>query len=451
MMKPVLTTIAAVAALTACGDREVVVGEDYQRVLDPLARDIDKLDVLFVIDTSASMQPEQQALVNAAGAQLFDQLELDLGGLPDLRLAVINTDVVLDYRGVAGCLSEDGRDNGRFRIGTRVAGCPAIDGHYLVDEDDGAGGRRRNYEGSLAEAFACAASLEIGSGCGFEHPLEAARRAFDGRYPEQLEFLRSEAMLLVVFITDEDDCSASSGELFGDASGGLDSPLGPRDSFRCFEFGVVCDDDQPRVFGEKSGCRPREDSPYLTPIETYRAFLAGLKPDPSLVMVTGMYAPPTPVVVGQDPAVTARPGTPAVLANCTAPATEVEATPAIRLDALVQQFPSRFVFESMCESEMSQRLYRIARSTAGVMSRSPCLLGNVDITTTTERCRAFDVAPDGSQRVLSGCRTTSEQGCFHVGPSQSCGYTPHGVAARYRGTLADGHRLVVDCLAPVGR
>jgi len=54
MMKPVLTTIA-VAALAACGDREVVVGEDYQRVLDPLAREIDKLDVLFVIDPEVSI------------------------------------------------------------------------------------------------------------------------------------------------------------------------------------------------------------------------------------------------------------------------------------------------------------------------------------------------------------------------------------------------------------
>jgi len=450
MMKPVLTTIA-VAALAACGDREVVVGEDYQRVLDPLAREIDKLDVLFVIDTSGSMQPEQQALVDAAGTRLFSQLEQDLGGLPDLHVAVITTDVVIARPGVPGCLSEDLRDNGRFRVGLDTIGCPGIDGRYLIDEDDGVGGRRRNYQGTLAEAFTCAASLEIGSGCGFEHPLEAARRAFDGRHPDQLDFLRSEAMLLVVFVTDEDDCSASSGELFADPTAGLDSPLGPRTSFRCFEFGVVCDGDQPRVFGEKSGCRPRDDSPYLTPIESYRDFLAGLKPDPSLVMVTGMYAPPTPVVVGQEPTGVVRPDFPALQPTCVAPATGVEATPAIRLDALVQQFPSRFVFESMCESEMSQRLYRIARSTAGVMSRSPCLLGNVDITTTTERCRAFDVAPDGSQRVLSGCRTANEQGCFHVGPSQSCGYTPHGVAARYRGTLADGHRLVVDCLAPVGR
>ncbi len=446
------TGVVAVALglMVACDGAQdaVVLGEDYQRVLDPLATATRGLDVLFVIDTSGSMTLEAQALIDAAGRQLFAQLDEDLGGMPDLRVGVITTSVAIGAASVPGCPATDDLNDGRFRIGRQGLGCPAIDGRYLDDHDDGAGGRIRNYTGSLGEAFACAAGVEVGTGCGFEHPLEAVRRAFDGRHPAQLEFLRDDALLLVVFITDEDDCSATNPALFGDPTATLSSELGPRTSFRCFEHGVVCDPDQPREFGAKQGCRSREDSRYLTPIDDYEAFFRGLKADPSLVMVTGMYAPPTDVVVGQDPDVLAPRGTPALLATCVAPATGVTASPAIRLDELVQRFPSRFVFESMCGSVMSERLRRITRATAGVMARRPCLLGRLDAETTTARCRGYDVGPDRAERRLLGCRAAGEQGCFAIAPMVACDYTPSGRGASYRGTLGPGHRLVVDCLAP---
>ena len=98
-----LITAAVAVVAVACGSREVVVGEDYQRVLDPLRAPTRKLDVLFVIDTSASMLPEQTAMIDAAGAQLFGQLERDLGGKPDLHVAVVTTDVALGILGVPGC------------------------------------------------------------------------------------------------------------------------------------------------------------------------------------------------------------------------------------------------------------------------------------------------------------------------------------------------------------
>ena len=57
--------------------------------------------------------------------------------------------------------------------------------------------------------------------------------------------------------------------------------LGPRTSFRCFEFGTVCDPDaDPRASGTRTGCRSREDSPYLASVASYTAFLRGLKADP---------------------------------------------------------------------------------------------------------------------------------------------------------------------------
>ena len=425
----------AALALAACGsDREVVVGEDYQRVLEPLARETRALDVLFVVDTSGSMLEEQRALVDAAGAQLFAQLAEDLGGPPDLHVAIVSTDVGVGVPGVPGC-PETSAD-GRFQIGGGAVGC-GIDGSYLRDVARPDGSRDRNFTGTITEAFSCAATLGT-TGCGFEQPLEAVRRALDGRYPEHAGFLRADALLLVVFLTDEDDCSALDPQLY--AAGG---PLGPLSSFRCFEHGVVCEPDDPRTPGTKAGCVPRDDSAYLHPIATYAGFLGALKPVPGMVMLAGMYGPPDTVEVG-----TAATGGPELRATCAAPGTGVEAAPAIRLDAVVQAFPSRFVFESMCESGMSTRLARITRSTSGVMSRRPCLLGRLDATTTTGRCRAFAVGADGTSRTLPGCRSDGEQGCFVVAPSAQCDYTPSGVAATYRGTLAAGERMIVECLAP---
>jgi hypothetical protein len=424
----------------ACsGPHDVVIGGDYRRVHDPLVTPVTKLDVLFVIDGSGSMLPEQTALVASAGDQLFGQLANELGGPPDLHVAVISTDVSTGRTDVPGCPAED--DDGRFVLGRPESVCP-VTGTYLIDEDDGAGGRTVNYTGTLADAFSCAAS--IGSdGCGFEQPLEAVRRALDGRHPGNAGFLRPDALLLVVLMTDEDDCSTFDTTMFGEPQADLASPLGPRSSFRCFEFGVVCDDDAPRVHGEKTGCVAREDSPYVHGIDAYATFLRGLKADPATVMLAGMYGPVGPVVVGPDPV---SPETYLALQyTCSAPETDVAAQPPVRLAQLADEFPSRFVFESLCDSAMSQRLFRISRSAAGVMTQRPCLLGNLGTTTTTERCRAFDVI-GSAETEIRRCSSTVRTACFDVAPSAACDYTPSGLTATYRGTLADGHRLVVECL-----
>lgn len=439
-MKRTLILLALAAACGPGGD--VVIGGDYKRVHDPLVTPTDKLDVLFVIDTSTSMMAEQAALIDAAGQQFLAQLEGDLGGPPDVHVAFISTDVSTAPLQVAGCQLGEARD-GRFLIGQPepVPACP-IAGQYLIDVDDGLGGRTTNYSGSFIDAFTCAANL--GSfGCGFEQPLEAMRKALDGRYPEHAGFLRDDALLLVVFVTDEDDCSAIDVNLFGEPTAGVAHPLGPLTSFRCFEFGVVCDPDDPRTLGGKTGCESREDSAYVTPIAQYADFLRTLKPDPAMVMLAGIYGPVGPVAVVPDPNNAAYPS---LQATCSAPETSVEATPPVRLVQLADQFfSSRFVFASLCESAMSERLYKVSRSTTGVMQGRPCLLGNVSPATTGERCRAFDVIGT-SERSVPRCDGTTTTGCFEVAASPLCDYTPSGLAASYRGTLAAGHRLVVDCL-----
>lgn len=441
-MKRLVLSAAALAAASCGGDRDIVVGDDYEVVLDPLPESITMVDVLVVVDNSGSIEAERQAMIAAAGESLFAQLTDDLGQLPDLHLAVVSTDVYPGIDQVPGCAAGTTAD-GRFRTGLPTATCP-VQGTYIIDSSDGNGGRIDNYDGAIADAFSCFASLDS-SGCGFEQPLEAMRRALDGRYPEHAGFLRPDALLSVVLLTDEDDCSAFDPTIFSDPTATIDSYLGPRGDFRCFEFGVVCDPDEPRTHGAKSHCLPREDSPFITPVAEFREFLTSLKTEPGLVMVAGIMGPTDVVEVGALPL---NPdGIPALVPACTQPETSYGATPPIRLRALGESFPSRFQFENLCEAtSASERLRRVTRATTGVMSRRPCLLGKVGPNTTTERCRAFDAI--GTTRTpVERCDGTTTTNCFTIDTSAQCDYTPAGLAASYRGSMAAGHRLVVECLA----
>ena len=94
-----------------------------------------------------------------------------------------------------------------------------------------------------------------------EQHLEGMRRALDGTNAENNGFLRDSAHLAVIFIADEDDCSATSGALFDPTQDSVTDPLGPRTSVRCAEFGYECDGApigrEPRQLDEPGGQAPR--------------------------------------------------------------------------------------------------------------------------------------------------------------------------------------------------
>jgi hypothetical protein len=169
----------------------------------------------------------------------------------------------------------------------RIDDCTPPTDPYISDIDSSAG-RVTNYSGELENVFSCIALLGS-DGCGFEQPLEAMRLALT----DDNDFVRPHAALAVIIVTNEDDCSASNTELFSpDAVG-----VGPFDSFRCFEQGVVCNPDAPRAIGEKSSCVSREDSSYLSPVGDYVELLAGLKPPGALAVAT-ITGPAAPIAVG---------------------------------------------------------------------------------------------------------------------------------------------------------
>src|SRR5205085_11472488 len=88
--------------------------------------------------------------------------------------------------------------------------------------------------------FTCMASVGAG-GCGFEHQLEAVYAALHNNLPENAGFLRDDAVLVVVFLTNEDDASAPPDTDVFDKN--LVALYGPEDSYhRQTRFAVMCGD-----------------------------------------------------------------------------------------------------------------------------------------------------------------------------------------------------------------
>jgi hypothetical protein len=221
----------------------------------------------------------------------------------------------------------------------------------LVLDADGCP-RCRNYgEATLEEVFRCLAGLGT-TGCGFEQPLEAMYLALDDN-PHNAGFLRERAFLGILFVTDEDDCSAADPSLFDTAA---DSPLGPLTGYRCFEHGITCQPtDDRNVLGPRTDCVPREDpDALLHPISRYVDLLHALK-DPQLLMVSAIAGPThgNTVTVGLDEY-----EQPMLEPSCTRD--DGRADPGIRLAAFVEAFNApedlAWAYQSICSDDYSAAL-----------------------------------------------------------------------------------------------
>jgi len=434
-MRPLLV-LAVLAVLAGCSTREVSeidprqTREELKDVPVHINRD---LDLLFVIDDSGSMAEEQASLT--ANFQTFiNVLETLEGGLPDVHIGVVSSDLGAGPYAIAGCQGDG--DGGALRVGD--ASCAPVGAGFLSDVSDGAGGRIRNYPGTLAEAFACNASLGT-TGCGFEQHLESMRRALDGSSPGNAGFLRDDAYLAVVFIADEDDCSTRDAAMFDPAA----TELGALSSFRCFEHGVECD---------ATGCYPREDSPFMYGIQEYVDFLKSLKDDDSLVIVSAIAGNPEPVAVGVD-----EDGNPALVPSCQS--AFGSAAPAVRLKAFIDQFPNRNAFTTICNEDLSDGLALLGGLIRESLVGNPCIEGTlVDVAPDTAglqfECSVSDVRNPGDddqeETLLPPCDAGSGIPCWQLVEDRAgCADTPTGltlVVERGDASVPPGTHVQARCL-----
>lgn len=336
-----------------------------------------KLDLLFVIDNSGSMGEEQESM--AALLPFFAETllrgDFDRDGVPDfepivdVHIGVVSTDMgVAGHEGIPTCSANAGSgDDGILRTapGPGREGCEASYPGILAFRPD-------EHSADLAEAIdaygadlGCMVQLGV-SGCGHEQPLEAALKALtpssntaitfmNGSLghgdAENAGFLRSDSVLAIVVVTDEEDCSVADG--FGELFDPLSTTYTGDPNLRCFEY-------------------PETRWPVERYIDGFRALRPGASNRLVFAAITGV-----PVETVSDPsaidyqAVLDHPDmveqvrTDGEMAGhqlrpaCTAPAGRGEAMPARRLVQVAQALSAHAVVQSICQLDYGPILDRI--------------------------------------------------------------------------------------------
>ena len=388
--------LAAVApALWACQARsleapvlkpEATFGKTFQQSINR------NVDMLFLVDDSSSMRLSQ-ANLERNFPTFMTTLQNAPQGLPNLHVAVISSDMGAGDGSVASCDATGGK-NGIFQYTPRgsCATNPLMAGNtYIIDS-----GGQKNYTGALADAFTCIAALGE-TGCGFEHQFASILRALgaDGRAApaENQGFLRPEAYLAIVLITNEDDCSASPVvPLFDTGSNtNIMSQLGPPANFRCNEFGHMCDGMHPSRSAPNNdvaatvtynNCTSNDTEGYLLSVVDTANRIKGLKPDPSQVIVAAITGPATPYTVNWKAPSTADTSCgaascpwPVIAHSCTAPDTSF-ADPGVRVGEFVKEFGANGLVLPICSDNFAPSLQRIG-DLINASLQPPCITGRV--------------------------------------------------------------------------
>jgi len=207
-----------------------------------------KLDMVFMIDNSPSMAPKVNKL-KLQLPKLLDALkDRNDGSYPDLRVAMIDSDLGTGGAYVSGsCGPNESNGNssygdlGNFQV-RGAAGCGVSPGALWLELTRG---RPINFSATtdISQVFGCLAGNLGTVGCGEEHQLQAfefalvAQNLHTQQYGAQNTFLRPEAYLGLVFLSDEDDCSAATNDgMFGDKP----ELRGESASLRCATRGHKC-------------------------------------------------------------------------------------------------------------------------------------------------------------------------------------------------------------------
>ena len=386
--------LAAIPALWACTAHNLVAPSErphsVQNKTFPVGQNRD-LDLLFMIDNSPSMKGLQAKL--AQRMPDFMEVLKDLpGGLPNLHVAVISSALGTGaVTGVPlGCFpGSPGDDDGSFQ---HASTCTALGaGQTFIKAAPGA----NNFTGDIADVFRCIAQLGD-KGCGIEQPFQAMRRALErAQNPNDLEnsgFLRPEAILGIIMLTNEDDCSIPYESTLMDSNQrALQDELGGLDNYRCNEFGHLCGGQRPPHSVTQpttlQDCVPAEDKGRLVPVNEFVKFVQGLKPNaPERLFVAALAGIPDSYVVEPVPQLLPNGITelqPAVRHSCIAPnSNEMDfADPGVRIASWVNAFPaSNAKLASICEQDFKPAMEDIARTLRDALVRPPCLEHPVALT-----------------------------------------------------------------------
>jgi hypothetical protein len=244
---------------------------DFQVLISPERA----VDILFMVDNSPSMDPKQRALA-ANFPKMISVLQSLPGGLPDVHIGVVSSNMGAGNGAMGGnCgngLGDMGLLWGNDSVNTIASvaangsyfanpdpsnpppaliapGCGLYDGQRWIEDiqNPNQAGRIQNYDPTLqlADVFSCLAKAVGVGGCGEEHQLQATRVALipqAGINDANNGFLRPNAYLAIVLVTDEDDCSASNYNADNDNMFDMVNKrnAGDTTSLRCAARGHLC-------------------------------------------------------------------------------------------------------------------------------------------------------------------------------------------------------------------
>ena len=336
------------------------------------------LDILFMVDNSSSMRLSQSNL--ATNFPMFmDVLKNLPGGLPNIHVAVVSSDMGAGDGLIASC-SATGGDNGIFHFAP-TGTCTATTLQTGATFISNVGGVANYTAADISTVFSCIANLGE-SGCGFEHQFASVLRALgaDGKPApaENQGFLRSDALLAIVLVTNEDDCSARPDVMLYDATANITigSQLGPPSNYRCNEFGHVCNGAKPPREAPNQdvnaqvplqNCTSSECDGALTPVAEFVARIKALKASPSSeILLAAITGPTTPyTVTWKSPSTmdtscgAASCPWPQIAHSCTATDGSF-ADPAVRIAQAVTAFGANGFVSSICDASFATPLQQVA-------------------------------------------------------------------------------------------
>lgn len=338
-----------------------------------------KADVLFVIDNSGSMEQEQASLIAALPKITRSLITDDVLGddnpddpstfddnVPsflDVHVGIVTTDLGTANTPVQTCNLQPYGEAGALRSDGRGASCAANMPNFVtmssIDELEGA-----------VENLSCLTNVGT-AGCGFEQPLEAmlmaltpstselrfAGSALGSADTRNAGFLRNDSVLIVVLLTDEEDCSFADSAIV-DGSDPLIS--GVNLNLRCVLFPELLHPVSRYVDGLRALRPGRPDAVIFTAITGIPIELApehGSTPDYAAIL-----ADPRLEQV-QDPS------DPNQLRPSCADATRGRADPPRRIVQTAQAFGESGFLASICQADFTSLIGGIADRVRAIRER----------------------------------------------------------------------------------
>jgi hypothetical protein len=272
-----------------------------------------KVDILFMVDNSPSMEAMQDELKKRFGDffQVFSNLAQN-GTYADLHVGVVTSDFGAGNVSSGSCQPSPGGQRGLLQPIGRAADstCQPPVGVPFIQYAFTPSGATSNLPNGkdLVETFTCMASGGA-AGCGFEHQLESVYAALNNKV-ENAGFLRDDAILTVVFLTNEDDGSSPPDTDIFDPAVNKVPQYGAFDTYRQTRFGVACGTPPMLApygdsMGDLVGCQaaPNKSATDIGreyDISRYIDFFSlpksqgGVKVDPRKVILVGIDAPEAP-------------------------------------------------------------------------------------------------------------------------------------------------------------